>query len=271
MSEMFGRKVIVEIGEAGGVARRFTNLRIAGRVDKSPKSGPNTATLEIYNPSPDSIAAAQTPRAVVRVLAGHDVPRLLFVGTVIKNGARIEQAGPDRILTVEAMDGGRSYQAAHINESFSRTSTIEQVFGSLAEKLGVQLGAVELGEGVQFPRGLTLTGPARTVLADLATSIGAEWSIQDGALQVLSDSADTGEAVVLVSSRTGNLIGSPKVGSEGLEITALLDGRLRPGRRLVIESKMFKGVYRAREVQHVFDSGWDSSFHTTVVAKEVKK
>lgn len=271
MSKLFGRKVIVEIGEAGGVARRFTNLRIAGRVDKSPQSGPNTAVLEIYNPSPDSIALAQTSRAVVRVLAGHDVPRLLFVGTVIRNGARIEQAGPDRILTVEAMDGGRNYQEAHVNESFSSTATMEQVLGALAERLGVQLGAVSVGDNVQFPRGLTLTGPARTVLDELAASIGAQWSIQDGALQVLSDAEDTGEAVVLVSSSTGNLIGTPKVGSEGLEITALLDGRLRPGRRLVLESKNFNGVYRAREVQHVFDAGWDSSFHTTVVAKEVRK
>lgn len=270
MSEMFGRQVIVEIGEAGGVGRRFKNLRIGGRIEKSPKSGPNTAVLEIYNPAPDSIAAAQNPRAVVRVLAGHDVPRLLFVGTIIKNGARIEQAGPDRILTIEAMDGGRSYQEAHINESFSRTSTMEQVFGALAAKLGVQLGAVSPGESMQFPRGLTLAGPVRSVLDDLASSLGAEWSIQDGALQVLSDDEDTGEAVVRVSSRTGNLIGTPKIGSDGLEITALLDGRLRPGRRLVIESKQFEGVYRASEVQHIFDSGWDSSFHTVVVAKEVK-
>ncbi len=270
MSKLFGRQVVVEIGEAGGVGRRFKNLRVAGRVDKSPKSGPNTAVLEIYNPSPDSIAAAQNPRALVRVMAGYDVPRLLFVGTVIKNGARIEQAGPDRILTIEAMDGGRSYQEAHVNESFSSTATMEQVLGALASRLGVQLGAVSVGDNVQFPRGLTLTGPARSVLDDLAASLGAEWSIQDGALQMLSDAEDTGEAVVQVSSRTGNLIGTPKVGSEGIEITALLDGRLRPGRRLVLESREFNGVYRAREVQHVFDSGWDSSFHTVVVAKEVK-
>jgi hypothetical protein len=266
MTELFGRQVIIEIGEPGGEARRWTDLRISGRVEKSPARSPNTCILEVYNPSPIAIALAQARGVVVRVLAGHDVPRLLFVGDINRAGAIVEKQGPDRVLTIEATDGGRRFQEGHINQSFGRELTAEQVFGVIADAMNLPLGAVLVGDSVRFG-GVSVVGPVRDALDDLTRSIGARWSIQDGALQVLSEDEDTGEAVVVVSSTTGNLIGSPSPTDEGIEFKALLDGRIRPGRRVVLESEQYQGVYRAIEVQHVFDSGWEDSFHTLVTAR----
>lgn len=265
---LFGRKVILEIGEPGGEARRWDHLRISGRVEKTPGRGPNTCVLEVYNPSAVTVALAQARGVVVRVLAGYDVPRLLFVGTVNRGGAAFERQGPDGVLTIEATDGGRRFQEAHVNESFGREMSLEQVFGVLADRLGVPLGAVRLSDDVRF-QGVTLVGPVRNALDELCDSLGVQWSVQDGALQVLADGDDTGEAVVVVSSKNGNLIGTPTPQDNGLEVTALLDGRLRPGRRFVLESERYNGVYRARDVMHVFDTGWDSAFHTVITAREV--
>lgn len=265
----FGRQVKIEIGEPGGEGRNWTDLRISGRVEKTPAKGPNTAVLEVYNPGPVAVALAQARGVVVRVFAGYDVPRLLFVGSINRHGAQLSRQGPDRILTIEAQDGGRRFQEAHVNTSFAREMTSEQVFGVLAEHLGVPLGAVRVGDDRRFPRGLVLTGPVRSVLDDVAASIGASWSIQDGLLQVLRDDEDTGEPVVVVSANTGNLIGSPKRTDLGVEVTALLDGRIRPGRRFVVESEQYNGVFRAREVTHIFDNGWESSFYTVATGREI--
>ncbi|MFU8802628.1 MAG: hypothetical protein ACNA8W_02355 [Bradymonadaceae bacterium] len=266
MTELFGRQIIIEIGEPGGEARRWTELRISGRVEKSPARSPNTCIIEVYNPSPVAIALAQVRGVVVRVLAGHSVPRLLFTGTVNKGGAVLAKQGVDRVLTIEATDGGRRFQEAHVNQTFSRELTAEQVFGILADAMGLPLGAVQVGEDVRFS-GVSVVGPVRDALDDLVRSIGARWSVQDGALQVLTDDEDTGEAVVVVSAKSGNLIGSPSPTDDGIEFTALLDGRIRPGRRVILESEQYKGTYRAREVQHVFDSGWEDSFYTVVTGR----
>lgn len=262
------RQIIVELGVPGELARRFTDLRISGKVERSSASGPNVASVTLINPGRDTIALAQQQGAVVRVLAGYDVPRLLFVGDVNKGGATVEQQGPDRVLTLEAQDGGRALREARVERSFSGEVSAEQVLGVVADAMGLPLGAVNLPDTLRWPRGLSLSGAARDVLNEVTESLGVRWSVQDGALQVLADSEDTGELAVRVAAETGNLIGSPKPLDNGLEVTALLDGRIRPGRRFVVASREFNGVYRAREVTHSFDSGWDNSFYTIVTGIE---
>lgn len=266
------RVVIIQIGQPGEDGREFRGLRISGRVEKTSGGEPNTATIEIINPSEDSIAAAQEPGAMIRVLAGREREpvRLLFQGDINRGGATYEMSGVDTLLKIEAQDGGRRLRAATVNESFGGEVTGEQIFGVLADSLGVPLGNIDLGESdLRWPRGLAIAGPARSELDHLTRSLGLAWSIQDGALQVLPEGDDTGELAVVVSSANGNLIGSPRPGDDGLEVTALLDGRIRPGRRIVVESRQFEGIYRSMEVTHIFDSGWDQNFYSVVVAQEV--
>lgn len=264
----FGRQIIVQIGPEGGEGREFRDIRISGRVDKSPTRGPNEAVLELYNVSPDSIALAQTPQARVRIMAGYDTPRLIFEGNIIREGAIVTKEGVDRILSIEAIDGG-ALRTAHISETFSQELSMEQAFQALAERMGLKPGFVFQAPDLRLPRGTAMVGPVRDVLDEVSSSVGAEWSIQDGALQVLRPQDHTDEEAVVISAQNGNLIGSPSPGSDGLEVKALLDGRIRPGRRFIVESDQFDGEFRAVEVQHIFDSGWDSSFFTTVIGKEV--
>lgn len=263
----FGRQVIIEIGQPGEEGRRFTDLRIGGKVEKAIGGGPNIASVTIVNPARDSVALAQEPGAMVRILAGYETPRLLFVGDINRGGVIAEHHGTDRVMTIEAQDGGRRLREAHIEASFAEELSGEQIFGILADAMNLPLGAVILPGGARWPRGWSFAGHARDALDELADSLGVRWSVQDGALQVLPDGEDTGELGLLISIETGNLIGSPKPIDDGLEVTALLDGRLRPGRRFELQSGEFNGIYRIGELTHIFDSGFQSDFYSVLVAR----
>ena len=258
---LFGRHVILRIGPDGGTGREFEGFRIVFDVKMSRESSPNEAVIECYNLAAASVALAQEPTAVVEVLVGYDVPRLIFRGTPVKNGVRLDRRGPDRVLRIEAQDGGRTYAEGRIAVSFSTQSTITQVFDAISAQLGIPIGTVRLPEGVVFPRSLSLNGPARDVLDRLAEATASQWFIRDGALQFIEAGGDTGEQAVVFSASAGNLIGSPTPTDEGIEVRALLAPSLRPGKVFEVQSADYSGQYVAGDVQFRGDSGWDQPFY----------
>lgn len=260
---MFGRKVTLQIGQPDTVGRSFTDLRIAFRVDMTRDATPNSASILAYNLSPESIALIQRPGSVVRLLAGYDVPRLVFVGDPIRDGVRLEKRGPDRILSIEAQDGGNRYRATRVHVSFATDTTVDQVFEHVAEQMGLPTGYVRIDRLKRFPSGVVLSGDARDVLDRIATMSGADWTITDGTLNVIPKGEASGEPAVKFSTEQGNLIGSPsKMGNGGVEIVGLLEPALRPGRSFVVKSSILTGAYVATEVSFVGDSGFDNPYYT---------
>ena len=64
-------------------------------------------------------------------------------------------------------------------------------------------------------------------------------------------------------------MGSPTVTDKGIEVVCLLQPLIAPGRRFRIESRDFKGIFRAGEVTHSGDSGWETDFYTKITARAV--
>lgn len=266
--QLYGRQVIVEIGVAGEL-RRWRGLQVTGSVKKGRTSSANTAEVDITNLGPDSIAAAQSEEAIIRVFAGYETQRLLFTGTVNPGGATLEKQGPDRVLSISAKDGGYEYLRSRVNKSFDRGTSWQTVFDEMATATGLPIGNVNVPTGATN-EGLVLVGSVRDVMRRLADTVDAEVSIQNQSWQVLprgEPSAD--EAVVLSSTRLRNLIGSPSKERGGLKAKALLDGRISPGRRVVLESEEYSGDYRVVDVEHTFDSRMGQEFYSTATLEEV--
>lgn len=268
---LYGRKVAVEIGVPGEDFKRWEGLRVSARVKKTRDSSPNTAEIEVYNLSADSIHHAQRDGAAVRLFAGHDLERLIFVGKINQGGAILKKQGPDRVLAIEAQDGGREYTQTRVNKTFDRGTKLSEIIQYLTDKTALPAAAIEIERDAELTQGVTLTGRVSDVLDRLSKSIDAVWSIQDGEVQFLPRGGHTSDQAVLVSSAEGskNLIGSPAPTNNGLEVTALLDGRFLPGRRIRLQSEMYDGIYRVISLEHVYDSGWDNAFYTVMVCKEV--
>lgn len=215
--ELWGRHVLVDLGTEGATGVRLNDdpnapqLRVAFRVEMTRSSDPHKATIRVWNPSPVTVGLMQAPRAAVRLFVGYDVPRLVFVGNPIRNGVRLDREGPDRILVIEAKDGGRAYAEGFVSASYGGATSREQVLDACAKALGLPRGTTRFPADatLSWPQGLTLSEAARSVLDRICAATRTHWMITDGALVIIPSDGDTGDRATRFSSRTGNLIGAP--------------------------------------------------------------
>jgi hypothetical protein len=180
---------------------------------------------------------------------------------------KLTHNGPDRILSIDAQDGGRKYIESYLDVSLASQVTGRQVFNRAVEAMGLPTGTIQLDDSIRFPAGFVFSGSPTEVLDRLASMSDADWYIRDGVLQFIRRGSTTGERSLLLSATSGNLIGSPKPTDEGVEVVGLLDPSMRPGRKFRIESENVNGDYVATNVEFLGDSGWDNSFYVTVKGK----
>jgi hypothetical protein len=268
---LFGRSVVVEIGPEGGAGVRLAELRVAFRCTHKAGKGVNTAKVRIWNPSPTSVGQLRAPLAAIRLLVGYGQPRLIFQGPPVRGGIEQRIDGPDRVLEVDAADGGRAYASTFLQLSLATGSTFGQVLAQVLAQTQWARGFVDPAvETVSLPHGLVLTGRPSEVLDRLAAAVppaGADWFVRDNAVYVVARGASTPEVAPLLSSTQGNLIGSPTVTKEGVKVKALIDATMRPGMAFVVESAGVNGTYIARDVTFTGDSGWEQVFYMELEGK----
>jgi hypothetical protein len=254
--------IIGEYKTAAPNAVEITDLRVRFRVDKNLGKEPNTAEITIYNLSADTRAKVQIKGARVVLEAGYasDGVRGIFVGDV--RTAKSEHVGADWVTTLKCGDGERSIRHARVNESFAPGTGIADVARSLTRAMGVEPGNID--EAVknltrQHVHGYAVHGRAAVWFDRAITAAGLEWSIQDGRLQVLAKGEATKEPAVVLAADSG-LIGSPEYNAAEkdkpatLTVKALLQPRIRPGGRIVLESNAHKGTFRVIKVGHAGDT-----------------
>jgi hypothetical protein len=264
----FGRIVTAQLGTEGDTGRSLSSpMRIKFDVLMNDGSTPNSAKISITNPAPDTISLAQQEGAVVRLLVGYSsgggVERLIFHGEPIPDGIEERRESTDRVLSVEAQDGRTAYTGTFMDVSYASEQTARQVFQVVADELGLPIGAYDIGDDERFPYGRALSGTARSILDDLCGMVGRQWTIRDGTLQIWETGTTTGEDAILFTPTTG-LVGSPTKTDTGVEIKALIDPSMRPGRAFRVESEAISGDYRCTECRFRGDSR-GSEFYVEVV------
>lgn len=274
MGRLFGRQVLVQLGRENSTGIEHKDLRVTFDVEMDDSSVPSKARIEVYNLASDTIATMQRDDAVIRLLTGYrssgGVPRLIFQGNPIPGGANLERRSVDKILKVEAQDGGREYSASHISESFSTATSSGQLFQTLADAFGKPLGNVDAVVGdIAFKNGLVMVGPTRDQMDRIADMSGAQWSFRDGTLQVWKTGSTTGEPAVVFSADAGNLIGSPVATDQGVKITGLLAPSLRPGKPFRVQSADINGDFVATSVQFKGDSGFSNEYYVIATGTRI--
>ncbi len=265
--DRWGRQVELLLGNEGSLGRRYRGLRVSFSVKMTSSSEPNSAVIRAYGVGKEAIAAMQEPGAVVRLNAGYDAPRLIFQGSPTDGGVTYERLGAESLLTIEAEDGGREFRLADVNFSFATDTTAGQVIAETAEQLGIPVGYIEISSDAIYPYGYTAVGKARTVLDNLAVAEGSVWYIRDGALYWHPKAGSTGESAIVLSSGQGNLIGTPILRDGNVEVRALLDPSIRPGRPFIVIAEEMNGLFTARDVTFVGDSGWTNDYYVNVVGE----
>lgn len=258
---------------------RIHGLRVQFKSTKSLGKEPNTLDMSITGLSASTRAQMKAKHAKVVLLAGfRDALSQVFAGDArTTSHAKKSMEWETRL---QCGDGERAYQFARVNESFAAGSRVRDVVRKLAKALGVGMGNAEKALSGAMPSGLeeysagaAFYGKASAELDKVLKAAGFEWSIQDGALQVLKVGAVAeGRAVVL--SPDSGLVGSPEVGApqkEGassvIKAKSLLQPSILPGGTVELRAMGFPGgQYRVTKVTHSGDTAggtWHSDVEMT--------
>ena len=253
--DLFMRKAFVEFGVEGSDGIQFRDIRLSFRVDKSRKSDPDKATISIYNLAESSINLLLRKNAVIRLYAGYsETPPIIFEGTAIKNGIKVDRSGVDKIATIEALDGGRAWTEGRVRISQRGEVTFESVYKASIQALGLPEGVVVLPAGLTFPSGLVVDTPAREMLNRLAKMSESEWFVRHNVVNFVPRGDAIRDYIPKISSKDGNLVGSPNPTAKGVEINCLLDGSIQPASEVFLESKYIQGNFVSQDVSHAGDS-----------------
>lgn len=268
---LFGRVVAVEIGPEGGPGVRLADLRCTFKVEHKAAKSSGKATVKLYNAAPTTVALLHLPLAAIRVLAGYGIPQAIFQGNPIKDGVNLRVEGPDRILEVDAADGGRAYTSTFLQIALATPTTFGQVLALILAQTLWSRGFIDPTiEAVPLPHGIVLFGSPAAMLDRLAAAalpLQADWFIRDNAVYIVGKGQPTPEVALLISSKQGNLVGSPVATKDGVKLKALIDATMRPGRTFVLESNSINGAFIAKDVTFTGDSGWDNDFYMEITAK----
>lgn len=251
-------------------------LRAIFRVTKNLKSEPNTGDIKIYNLSRDSRAALEQKKTIPVLLEvgyGGDL-HSIFNGQM--RSASTERDGAALVTTITTGDGETAVGGGRAYAQLPAKMTASEILGRAAQGLlnaGVGEGNLTSAQGLADA---TFGGPARTihgsaerVFTDVCTMNGMNWSIQDGALQVLKIGATVKpEAGAVRLSSASGLVGSPSVDTKGiLKAKALIQPGLFPGLPVVMDSEFVKGAYRIEEVEFTGDT-WDVEWYASLTCRK---
>ncbi len=282
MTDLFNRDIALTVGTLRIASRDEVGLdqavlRIAFDVMLSRARDPNKATLKIWNLNEDSRNSIQEQdRLDVTIEAG-------FTGTlsqIFKGDMRFGNStreGSDWITALEAGDGAKQNRSARVKASFAGGTKVTEVLKKAANALGIGTGNLEqvIAAGskrigmTEFTNGTVLTGKAADAIDNITKSMGLEWSIQGGQLQILEPNETTQDEAVLLSTGSG-LIGSPTAGEKGrVKARSLLQPDIFPGRKVQIQSALFEGsFFKTEKVKHAGDT-WSTNWFSDMELKPI--
>lgn len=235
-------------------------LDVRFSIERSLKPEPNTAEIQVWNLNADHRSQLEElDRVACTVEAGYEEQTaMLFSGTLRTTFTTRE--GADLITTIQSGDAEKEYKQARVNLSIAKATPNASVLQQIVKAMGIAEGNLPsatpllLATPPLFPQGGVLSGSSSQIMTRVAQSLGFEWSIQEGALQLLQVSAPLAATAVLLKSDTG-LVGSPSIDNEGiLTAQSLLIPDVFPGRLLVLESERLSGSYRVEKCNYSGDT-----------------
>lgn len=249
MTTLPQRIVKISVGPAGGQGRQWQNpLFIEFDVIRTTGRNPNKASVNIYNLTSDSRQWLEQPNQVLQILAGEGTPGQIFLGDIEKRGVTTKIQNEDTVITIKAADGRRKWRDSVFSKSYPPNISRDVVLNDVIAAIGLPTGYIATLPAMQFAGGYASSGWARDILTDILYP-DAEWSIQDGSLQIILTGQGLPGNAVVINAQTG-MIGSPTRTDKGVNVTTTLTRQIAPGGPVRIESRLFTGDLKVTKVQH---------------------
>lgn len=231
------RQISLKVGDADA-ALDLSDMRIRFAVRRGDTKTPNTADIRVYNLSENTVQRIQKEFIRVVLQAGYAGNYgIIFDGT-IKQVRRGRESQTDTYIDITAADGDSAYNWSVVSASLAAGSTAEDhtqaALGAMASR-GITQGDVAPLSLNRLPRGKVMFGMTRDFLDVTGKTQDVSWSIQDGKLTLIPNTAYLPGEPVVVTSATG-MIGLPEQSQNGINVKTLLNPGIRIGRRLKIDN-----------------------------------
>ena len=210
---------------------------ISFTVDRGRSSDPNQAVIEIYNLS------AQTRRRFSKefkrliLTAGYnDYSDVIFSGEIVK--AEHSKSSDGFLTRIQAQDGAVAWSKSYVNAQATAGQSVESVIRQIVATMpNVTMGSiVGLSDATPMRRRYIMNGMSRDKLDEICRTYDARWSIQNGVVEVISNTkAASKQSAYVLNSGTGLLEVKPT--ERGVLVSALLNPSFKPNNLVSIESR----------------------------------
>ena len=236
--QQFGRKVSLIIGFDSGEALDVSDLRIVFRVQRGDLQTPNSARIRVYNVSAATARRAQKEFTRVVLQAGYEGNFGIIFDGSIKQVRRGRESQTTTFLDITAADGDSAYNFAVVNTTLAAGSVATDhvsVATAAMNPYGVSLGYLPELPSNPLPRGKVMFGMARDFMRWTARTTQTVWSIQDGKVVMVPETAYMPGEIPVITSETG-MIGLPQQTANGIEVKMLQNPSIKIGRLIWLDN-----------------------------------
>lgn len=226
--------------EYDGYERRFDIEDADGRrlaLDFETKSTrskePNQGVFNLYNLRASTRQEIETDAKAVRCYAGYDGDeKLIFAGDVVFVNSI--KATADWVTTIHTGDGFAAFTESVTSKTFASGTERQLILDQVASDMKLVVKATKDAITGTIPGALSMDGKSKDQLATLTADTGAEWSIQDGELNITAIGAPIDDIAIVLRADTG-LLEHPTITDKGVNIKAQLNPDIRPGKLIKLE------------------------------------
>lgn len=213
-------------------------LRIAFGVTKSRLGGvlPNAATIRVYNLSHGTRSKLGEAAKTVQLFAGYEGFDELLYGGQTRRPVH-EREGPDWVSIFHCADRYKQSQESTISRTFPRGTSVSVILQAVADSFGSGIDSEIVTDDLgDIASARILSGGSRQALENLAGEYDFDWSWQDGRLEISGPDKTFDDESIVISPDTG-MVGQPVITDAGIEVSTLLNPRIRVKRKIRVVSR----------------------------------
>lgn len=265
------------------------DLQVTFDISKSTnnKNRTNSATIEVYNLSEESLKVLDTDYPAAVFEAGYldtGGPKRLFSGQVTNVSTR--KSGTDIVTQITMGSGYTELNHETLSDVVPPGNNVQDAIEKLRKAIGADRGVyngTNLNNEIIY--GYPLSGTPKEMLDELAEKYQLDWQLDDGVLYVHDNDRAATEQFQLayvISPFTG-LIERPyrvsgdkrrskkdKVKKPGVQLKILLNPEIKAGDIIQIEEGLLKGWYKVDSIRHT--GSWrGDNWYTEIKGSSLEK
>lgn len=231
MSELYGRRCSLIVGDENGNGLELSEFRVKFLINRADVQSPANADIRIYNLSDDTMSQIREEFTHVFLQGGYEANFGLLFNGKVRQFRKGRENPTDTYLDILAQDGDEGYNYAVMNTTLPGGWNQDEMHAEIVkafDPFGVVEGYKPTFGGPALPRGRVMYGMARDYMRTLAEGAGASWHIADGQINVIPLASTLPGDAIVINSASG-MIGIPQQTINGVTVRALINPRIKHG------------------------------------------